>query len=501
MRREVQAGVKTLMDKHEIIRLKQQNHSIREIARLTGFDRKTITRHWKAYLTQMQALKVTEDVRAVQERIVSAPKYNASNRRPTKYNDQIDQLVDVILAEEKQKDVLLGNAHKQRLTNRQIHRMVQDAGYDIGQTVLGMHLRQKREAKAHEAFVRQEYEYGQRLEYDFGEVKLVIAGQRQTLHMAVLSSPKAQFRWAYLYKNQKKEVFLDSHVRFFEMAGGVYEEIVYDNMRNVVTRFIGKNEKQLNPDLLKMSLYYGFQINVTNCYRGNEKGYVESSVKALRNQVFALRYRFESVEEAEQYLADELVRINAGSLFPEEQTRLKPYRPRLELAQLSEQKVDKYSFVRVDNNFYSVPEYLVGRKVLVKAYAAEIVVYSSGNKVCSHQKKEGFRQMSVQIHHYLDTLQRKPNALKNSVALKSQNELKTVFDRHFTGREREFIAILKEHAGMNAAELVPLLLQATSPYTAEADASIEEHVTTQTRSQLRELSKLFLIQGGRDCAH
>ena len=489
------------MDKHEIIRLKQQNHSIREIARLTGFDRKTITRHWKAYLTQMQALKVTEDVRAVQERIVSAPKYNASNRRPTKYNDQIDQLVDVILAEEKQKDVLLGNAHKQRLTNRQIHRMVQDAGYDIGQTVLGMHLRQKREAKAHEAFVRQEYEYGQRLEYDFGEVKLVIAGQRQTLHMAVLSSPKAQFRWAYLYKNQKKEVFLDSHVRFFEMAGGVYEEIVYDNMRNVVTRFIGKNEKQLNPDLLKMSLYYGFQINVTNCYRGNEKGYVESSVKALRNQVFPLRYRFESVEEAEQYLADELVRINAGSLFPEEQTRLKPYRPRLELAQLSEQKVDKYSFVRVDNNFYSVPEYLVGRKVLVKAYAAEIVVYSSGSKVCSHKKKEGFRQMSVQIHHYLDTLQRKPGALKNSVALKSQNELKTVFDRHFTGREREFIAILKEHAGKNAAELVPLLLQATSPYTAEADASIEEHVTTQTRSQLRELSKLFLIQGGRDCAH
>jgi len=132
MRREVQAGVKTLMDKHEIIRLKQQNHSIREIARLTGFDRKTITRHWNAYLTQMQALKVTEDVRAVQERVVSAPKYNTSNRRPTKYNDQIDQLVDAILAEEKQKDALLGNAHKQRLTNRQIHRMVQDAGYDIG---------------------------------------------------------------------------------------------------------------------------------------------------------------------------------------------------------------------------------------------------------------------------------------------------------------------------------------------------------------------------------
>jgi len=66
MRREVQAGVKTLMDKHEIIRLKQQNHSIREIARLTGFDRKTITRHWKAYLGDIHSphLVVTLDRKA-----------------------------------------------------------------------------------------------------------------------------------------------------------------------------------------------------------------------------------------------------------------------------------------------------------------------------------------------------------------------------------------------------------------------------------------------------
>jgi hypothetical protein len=37
------------------------------------------------------------------------------------------------------------------------------------------------------------------------------------------------------------------------MVGGVYGEVVYDNMRNVATKFIGRNEKELNPDLLKMS--------------------------------------------------------------------------------------------------------------------------------------------------------------------------------------------------------------------------------------------------------
>lgn len=72
---------------------------------------------------------------------------------------------------------------------------------------------------------------------------------------------------------------MDSHVRIFEMLGGTYKEVVYDNMRNVVTRFVGKNEKELNNDLLKLSIYCGFDINVTNCFKGNEKGHVESSVK------------------------------------------------------------------------------------------------------------------------------------------------------------------------------------------------------------------------------
>ncbi len=71
----------------------------------------------------------------------------------------------------------------------------------------------------------------------------MVEGKTNTYPLAVFSSPASGFRWAYLYKNQKKEVFLDSHVGFFEMIGGVYKEIVYDNMRNVVSSFIGRHEK------------------------------------------------------------------------------------------------------------------------------------------------------------------------------------------------------------------------------------------------------------------
>lgn len=492
----VRWGVIKIYDKHAIIKLKQEGHSNREIQRLTGTNRKTVSKYWGEYQANIARLDETpgEELREIQERLTAAPRYNAENRKPRKYTPEIDALLDEILAEEELKNSLLGNRHKQKLTGIQIHGIIRAAGHDISRTVVCNHLKEKRD-RLKEAFIRQEYDYGQRLEYDFGEVRLAIGGQLRDYYLAVFSSPGAKFRWAYLYHSQKKAVFMDSHVRFFEMAGGAYQEVVYDNMKNVVTRFVGRNEKQLNEDLVKMSLYYGYRVNVTNCFSGNEKGHVENSVKTIRNKVFALRYRFESFEEAESYLKTELLKMNMSSAFEEEKCHLLPYRPPLELAHIAEQRVDKYSFVRVENNFYSVPECLVGRKVLVKNYPTEIVVYSAGNKVCSHKKKEGFHEMSVEIVHYLDTLKRKPGSIKNSVALKCKQELKSLFDKHYTGREREFIGILYENRNQDIDEVLHAVALSANPRQMTPAKTIEDNVTACTRRQMAELSRLFLVGG------
>ena len=430
------------LEKSAIILLKIKGQSNREISRNTGVNRKTVARYWKEYQSLTDQLLPEGDNRALQEKIVAAPKYDIRSRKSIKYTPEIEKALDEILENEAEKARLLGENNKQKLVNRQIYRLLKEQGHDIGITTITNRIREKRN-KIAEAFIRQEYDYGDRLEYDFGEVKLIINGVVGKYYLAVFGSPSGKFRWAYLYKNQKKDVFLDSHVRFFELVKGSYRECVYDNMKNVVTRFIGKNEKELNPDLVAMSTYYGFSINVTNCFSGNEKGYVESSVRMTRNEVFALRYRFDSIEDAEEYLATELNQMNEGSMIEEEKNYLLPYRPPLELSRMSESHVDKYSFVRIDNNFYSVPEYLVGRKVTVRRYIKEIVVYSGLNEVCRHKRKDGFGEMSVNIFHYIDTLTKKPGALRNSKALRSETELKTVFDSHFTTRSRE-IKIIRE---------------------------------------------------------
>lgn len=86
-------------------------------------------------------------------------------------------------------------------------------------------------------------------------MKLEINGKVKTYHLAVFAAPASDFFWAYLYTNQKLAVFQEAHVRFFEQLGGSYHEVVYDNVRNVVSRFIGRHKKQLNESLLHLSLY------------------------------------------------------------------------------------------------------------------------------------------------------------------------------------------------------------------------------------------------------
>jgi hypothetical protein len=135
---------------------------------------------------------------------------------------------------------------------------------------------------------------------------------------------------------------------------------------------------------------------------------------------------------------------------------LLPYKPKLELASISENDVNSYGFIQVENNFYSVPEYLVGKKVTVKNYFDEICIYSNNCKVCEHQKLDGFRLFKVDISHYLDTLYKKPGAVRNSVALKSSEKLKAIFDDYYSKKPRRFIEIFMENRDSSTEEIIAI---------------------------------------------
>jgi len=450
------------MKKKDVIMYKEQGMSTRKVAQETGLDRETVSKYWNEYLQQLSRLDEPEaDVKAIQESLLAEPKYDASNRKRRKYTEELDERLRAILKEEERKDRLLGPDHKQKLTNSQIHKKLALEGHDISAGTVFTALASIRK-RHREVFIRQHYEFGERLEYDFGEVFLDCGQGVKTYHMAVLSSPGGGFRWLYLYTNQKKAVFMDSHVKFFEMMGGCWREVVYDNMRNVVSKFIGKNEKALNEDLLKMGVYYGFRINVTNCFKANEKGHVEKSVDVLRNQIFAEKWAFNSLEDAQEYARSQLLKLNEDSQMEEEKKHLRPYRPPLELAILSDAKVNPSSLISVDTVFYSVPEHLVGKQVIVKKYHDEIRVYASNEMVAKHKRAFGNGNMQIDIYHYLNTLRKKPGAVRNSVALKSIPRLKAIFDTHYQHQPKKFIECFLENKELPIDDIIALFERETA---------------------------------------
>lgn len=163
------------MDKHAIIKLKEEGHSNRKVASILHINRKTVARYWNEYLSQIKILTEGNiDVKEVQENICSNPKYDSSSRRPRKYTKEIDLLLDEILEAEEEKLKIIGNK-KQQLTQLQIYELIEEKGFDIGVSTITNKIREKRN-RPKECFIRQDYEFGDRLEYDFGEVTLEING-------------------------------------------------------------------------------------------------------------------------------------------------------------------------------------------------------------------------------------------------------------------------------------------------------------------------------------
>ena len=451
--------MKNLMDISAMLKLKEKGMSNRAIARNLGVDKKTVNKYWNEYKANFEKLEKTNnstEIIKIQENIVSKPKYNSENRVRRKITPKFLNALELILKDEEHKEKVLGT-NKQSLTQKQIYELLKNQGFDVSYSSVVLEMKRIKNS-GKECFIRQDYDFGDRLEYDFGEVKLVIDGIVKKYYIAVLSSPAGNFRWCYLYDNSKKDVFLDSHVKFFKMIGGIWKEVVYDNMRNVVSKFIGKNEKELNEDLVKMSIYYGFEINVTNAFSGNEKGYVEGSVKYLRNQIFAENYKFPTEEAAIEYMESQLIKLNENSNIEEEKKKLKIARPPLELAEIRQSFVNKYGFVQIDNNFYSVPEYLVGLTVTSKIYYNKILIYSNNEFVCEHNKLKGEKKISADIRHYLKTLIQKPGALRNSYVLKSNPKLKSIFDKYYINNPKKFIDLIQKNKEKNNEELENILI-------------------------------------------
>lgn len=459
-----------MREKQEIIlRHFRDGTSIRRISRETGISRDTVTKYVAEYSSQKATLSSLSGASPVEliESIVETPSYDSSNRKKRKVTPAIVERVKSCLFENTQKRSR--GQYKQQMKKCDIHQVLRSEGYDIGYSSI-CSLVNELAGTAKESFIKQEYDYGQVCEFDWGEVKVFIEGKLKKLQMAVFTTAKGNYRYARLFVKQDTASFQQAHALFFDHIGGVYRELVYDNMRVAVKRFVGRTEKEATRGLLSLSIYYQFGFRFCNVRRGNEKGHVEKSVEYVRRKAFCIQDTFEHVEQANAHLLEVCERLNgrpqtgadhqsAHEILEREKRYLLPVGPLFECGEFRESRVDKYSTISIDTCRYSVPEEYVGKIVTVRIYPDRIVCYADGSRVCEHQRRHGFHEWCITLAHYLHGLHRKPGALSGSLALKqSDRKLQDLYHRYYQDNAKDFIELLlymKEHkTGMKEIEQV-----------------------------------------------
>lgn len=437
----------------------RENMSQRAIAREMKISRTTVRKYINDYESKSEEIKkLAESNNAINNNtlnlvseMVSAPKYDTSSRTRIKLTDEIIEKIEELL-KENEKNRLLGRS-KQLMKKIDIHEKLVEQGFDISYPTVCNYIRDHYEKK--EAFIRQEYNLGEILEFDWGEVKLTIGEKPINLQMGLLTTACGSHHYARLYQNQKMENFLDMHVQAFNSIGGVHRELVYDNLKQAVRRFVGRNEKEATEDLIKISLYYGFKYRFCNAAKGNEKGHVERGIEYVRRKAFSNRTDFATLEEANAHLRDKLLKLNSKKrdwlqnqspldILNQEMDYLIPLKPPYDASRRVEARVNKYSVINIDQNKYSVPDYLVGKFVKVKIYPDIIKIYYKDNKIAEHKRSYQSHYWSVDINHFIHTLKKKPGALHSSVGRHQLSpELQEIYQEYYTSNPRDFIELLE----------------------------------------------------------
>ena len=500
-----------------IIRCYRQGQSQRQIAKELHVSRRTVKKYIEAYEEAIGASDNQETAHATY--LSHTPSYTSGTRSKVKLTAEVQQVIDGFLEQNKLK--LQQGLRKQLLKKRDILEALQKAGFDVGYTTVCNYIRSKGQSQSpKEAFIRQVYEPGAVCEFDWGEIKLNLSGKLTRLQLAVFTSAYGNYRYAFIYNRQNTLSFMESHVRFFEQVGGVHSEMVYDNMRVAVAKFIGPHEKEPTRALLELRGHYQFQHRFCNAYRGNEKGHVERSVEYVRRKAFALRDDFTDIKDAQEHLNATLNKLNdqkqpsSGKTANEMLLIEKSHLLRLPAAPLicSEQeqlRVDKYSTISYGTNRYSVPDHLVGEFVEVNILSDQLDIFYQNKRVATHERCYLANEFVIEIEHYLATFKKKPGALPGSVALASNVYLKALYTDYFSGEPRAFIDLLiycreqriseerldesmhrlfdVKYGQLTVEKLRALLGNQTDPHPINTDDSI----CLKAKQQLLDISKLM----------
>ncbi len=215
---------------------------------------------------------------------------------------------------------------------------------------------------------------------------------------------------------------MEGHRLAFEFFGGVPNRISYDNSKIAVSRIIGKRERDLTREFLRLKSHFLFESHFCLVRRPNEKGQVEGLVGFTRRNFLVPLPHANSFEvlnaELEDRCRQDLQRRLRGQsatkaeLLEEERSALLALpKQSYEARRIEHAGADSLSLVRFDCNSYSVPTAYAHRQVTIVGGIDEVRLVVDDHLIAQHPRHWGKEHTEYAPVHYLALLERKPGAL------------------------------------------------------------------------------------------
>jgi transposase len=231
----------------EIRVLSKQGKSIRDIARLLKVSRNTVRRYVRGE---------------------GLPRYERK-ARPSKLDDYKQYIAERVRT-----------AAPEWIPATVLQRELRALGYTGGVSILKDHLATLKPVARPEPLIRFETEPGRQMQADFATIRR--GKDRLAVFIATLGWSRATF--VEFVTDERMETLLACHERAFFYFGGVPREVLYDNMRTVVTERdrYGPGLHRYNRTFLDFAHHHGFVPRLCQPYRPRTKGKVERFIRYLR---------------------------------------------------------------------------------------------------------------------------------------------------------------------------------------------------------------------------
>jgi transposase len=267
--------------------------------------------------------------------------------------------------------------------------------FDGGLTILRDYLRKLR-AKPKQVFIRFESNPGEQFQIDWGHFGSIIYGNhaRKLYCMAVVECHSRMLYLEFTH-SQRQETLHRTLLNAFYFFGGTPRELVFDNMASAVIEREGPLVR-FNEAFLEFLRPLRIVPRPCNVKSPHEKGKVEKgAIHYIRHNFFPLR-KFADLDDLKsqaQQWRDEVANVRLHATTgerPVDRFNKEALRPLPEMLpdcrDQAPAKVQSDFAVSFDGNFYTVPPWVVGKQVMVKADNRDLSIYFREKAIATHKR-------------------------------------------------------------------------------------------------------------------